>query len=378
VSVSSASRPSLRILGIRGIPAAHGGFETFAERLALYLHERGWNVTVYCQEDGPGSPFEDRWRGIRRVRIPTATKGPAGTMLFDWKSIRHAAQEPGLCLTLGYNTAVFSARLRAAGLSNVINMDGIEWRRAKWGQLAKAWLWMNERAGAWLGDRLVADHPDIARHLRGLVSADKITTIAYGADRLEHVDEGALRAFNLEPGKYLTLIARPEPENSVLEVVRGFSRRQRGLTLAVLGTYAPDHAYHRAVKAAAGSEVRFLGAIYDKPVLNALRFHAAAYVHGHQVGGTNPSLVEALGAGNAVLAHDNVFNRWVAGEAGWYFDGEKGFADTLDRMEREAMALPTLRSAARHRFSTAFEWPMILGEYQALLDRMVMASSQRR
>lgn len=378
MKMSSASRPSLRILGIRGIPAAHGGFETFAERLALYLHERGWSVTVYCQEDGTRPLFEDHWSGIRRVRIPISTPGPAGTVVFDWKSIGHAAREPGICLTLGYNTALFCARLRLAGVPNAINMDGIEWRRAKWGRLAKVWFWVNERVGAWLGNQLVADHPEIARHLARLVSADKITTIAYGADRLEGLDDGPLRAFGLVPGRYLTLIARPEPENSVLEVVRGFSRRPRGMTLAVLGAYADDHAYHRAVKSAAGGEVRFLGAIYDKPVVNALRYHAAAYVHGHRVGGTNPSLVEALGAGNAVLAHDNVFNRWVAGEAARYFDGEQGFAEALDRLEREPATLQTLRLAARRRFGAVFEWPMILGDYEALLARMAAQPLQRR
>ena len=102
----------LRILGTRGVPAAHGGFETFAEHLAPFLVERGWQVTVYCQEDGVGPVFEDTWRGVRRVRMPVATGGAAGTIVFDWKSTVHAAREPGLVLTLGYNTAVFCALYR--------------------------------------------------------------------------------------------------------------------------------------------------------------------------------------------------------------------------------------------------------------------------
>src|SRR5262249_25470384 len=129
---------TLRILGIRGIPAAHGGFETFAEQLALYLVQRGWRVIVYCQDDGHGTIQHDQWRGVERVRIPIAMGGAKGTMLFDWIATRDAARHGDLCLTLGYNTAVFCAMLRARRVPNIINMDGIEWRRAKWGGLAKA------------------------------------------------------------------------------------------------------------------------------------------------------------------------------------------------------------------------------------------------
>jgi hypothetical protein len=212
---------SLRILGIRGVPAAHGGFETFAERLAPYLVERGWRVTVYCQEDGDGPVLRDTWQGVHRVRIPVRLGGAPGTVLFDWLSIQDAARAGEPCLTLGYNTALLCARLRVAGVVNVINMDGIEWQRAKYGPLARAWLRLNERAGAWFGQHLVADHPEIARHLSALASADRITTIPYGADPVTQASPEPVRALGLEPGRYLTLIARPEPENGILEVVRG-------------------------------------------------------------------------------------------------------------------------------------------------------------
>jgi glycosyltransferase involved in cell wall biosynthesis len=363
--------PALRILGTRGVPAAHGGFETFAEHLALYLVARGWRVTVYCQEDGSGPPVLDQWQGVQRVHIPVAQPGPRGTIAFDWIATRHAAQAGELCLTLGYNTAVFCAWLRMAGVPNLINMDGIEWQRAKWGPVAKAWFWANEHLGSRLGNHLVADHPEIKRHLSRAAAADKITIIAYGAERLGHLPDTAVRALGLQPGAYLTLIARPEPENSVLEVVQAFSRKPRGHTLAVLGAYNDSQPYHRAVRAAAGSEVRFLGAIYDKAVVQALRQHCTAYVHGHQVGGTNPSLVEALGAGNAVLAHDNRFNRWVAGEGARYFSGADSMAALLDEVlsPERPQALAPLRVAALQRFEEAFTWDAVLAQYEGLLKR---------
>ena len=358
------------------MPAAHGGFETFAEHLALHLVQRGWRVTVYCQEEGSGPAVQDEWQGVQRVRIPVAQPGPRGTVVFDWKATLHAATAGDLCLTLGYNTALFCAVLRLRGAPNVINMDGIEWRRDKWGALAKAWFWVNEKAGCWLANHLVADHPEIARHLARNVSGSKITTIAYGADALVGLMDAPVRALGLLPGCYLTLVARPEPENSVLEVVQAFSRRQRGHTLAVLGNYSESNPYHRAVRAAASGEVRFLGAIYDKPVLQALRVHCSAYVHGHRVGGTNPSLVEALGAGNAVLAHDNRFNRWVAGDAARYFDGVDSCAAALDALLVDKSVLRALRMAARQRFEQAFTWPMILQQYETLLAAWLPTKSR--
>jgi glycosyltransferase involved in cell wall biosynthesis len=179
--------------------------------------------------------------------------------------------------------------------------------------------------------------------------------------------EDPVRALGLVPGGYLTLIARPEPENSVLEVVQAFSRQPRGTVLAVLGAYRDDQPYHRAVRAAAGAEVRFLGAIYDKPVIQALRAHSLAYVHGHRVGGTNPSLVEALGAGNAVIAHDNRFNRWVAADAAHYFADVDAAAAVFDGLLRAPTQLQTLRHAAVRRHREAFTWQAVLEDYERLL-----------
>lgn len=357
----------IKILGTRGVPASHGGFETFAHFLSLYLVERGWEVIVYCQQDEGKGVTEDLWRGVRRVHIPVTQGGALGTIVFDWKSTLHAAKTPGLVLTLGYNTAVFGLWYRLKGITNFFNMDGIEWRRQKWGTVAKTWFYLNEWAGAWLGNHLIADHPEIKTHLKSRVSGGKITTIAYGANRIEQADAGVLQRYGLVPGGYAILIARAEPENSILEVVRAWSRRPRGLKLVVLGKYDPAHDYQRLVSGSGSDEVLFVGAVYEPAAVEALRFYARLYVHGHQVGGTNPSLVEALGAGNAVLAHDNQFNRWVAGPQAAYFDGEQGCADALDRVLANPELLANMGAASLQRHQEAFTWEQILGDYETLL-----------
>src|SRR5262245_475474 len=135
----------LSILGTRGIPARHGGFETFAEQLALHLTGRGWRVTVYGQTEGTGPLTESEWRGVRLIHCPASWRGALGTVQFDWRTTQHAAAAGGLVLTLGYNTAAFCGLYRLKRVTNIINMDGIEWQRAKWSAGAKAWLYANER-----------------------------------------------------------------------------------------------------------------------------------------------------------------------------------------------------------------------------------------
>jgi glycosyltransferase involved in cell wall biosynthesis len=361
---------NLRILGIRGVPAAHGGFETFAEHLSIYLQKKGWRIIVYCQENGTGKIYEDVWQGIVRIHIPVSGTGPKGTVIFDWKSTVHASKHKDLCLTLGYNTALFGILLKIKKIPNIFNMDGIEWSRMKWGPFAKLWFWLNDWVGCWVGNHLVADHPEIKLHLSTRVNEKKITIIPYGADFVRLNDAKSieyLSQINLKSKKYWTVIARPEPENSLLEIVQGFSTKLRGMNLVVLGNYHESNDYHCAVKKAASSEVLFIGAIYDKKIVQTLRFFSLGYVHGHQVGGTNPSLVEALGAGNAVLAHDNRFNRWVAGNSALYFKSADDLSKFFDELDHNKEKLENLQKEALKRFNLEFTWETVLSQYEELL-----------
>lgn len=359
---------TVRILGTHGVPANYGGFETAAENVSKFLVGRGWRVVVYCQVGGTGSITEDRWEGIERVNIPIARDGWLGTSQFDLLSIRHAMRHRDVCLTFGYNTAVFNVWQRLRGVPNVINMDGIEWSRARWGPLRQAILYVNERIGCWVGNELIADHPEIAVYLRRKAPARKVKMITYGAEALSSAPDAVPRSFGLEPQSYLTVIARPIPENSILEIVTGFSRAHRGHRLVVLGDYQPEtDPYHRAVMAVASDEVEFLGGIYDPEVVQALRFHSLGYVHGHTVGGTNPSLVEAMGAQNPVIAHDNPYNRWVAQDAALYFTTVDDVDAAVTRLTGSAELRAELSSAARRRHSEEFTWEHVAGQYEELL-----------
>lgn len=362
------STQQLQILGIRGIPAEHGGFETFAEHFAVYLQQKGWQVTVYCQETGSGAVYEDDWNGVHRVHIPVAREGAGGTVVFDWKSTVHASGNKCPVLTLGYNTAIFCVLYRLKGIKNVINMDGIEWRRDKWSLFERSWLYLNEKLGAWLGNHLIADNPEIKNHLARFAPSSKITVIPYGAELLNTADEKQLNLYGLEKKRYVLLIARPEPENLILEIVRAYSREKRGMPLVVLGNYTPESSkYHQGILETAGDEVYFLGALYDKNVVQSLRFFARLYIHGHTVGGTNPSLVEALGASSPVLAHDNTFNRWVAGDGARYFSSEDECARELDMLIKDDALVSRMSTQSRQQLERCFMWETIHHAYEQLL-----------
>ncbi len=363
-------RPCVRILGTHGVPANYGGFETAAEKVGLHLLAAGWRVIIYCQVDGTGEISYDEWRGIERVNVPVDLPGWRGTSLFDLKCVKHASQFDDLCLVFGYNTGIFNTWQRFKKIPMVINMDGIEWSRARWGFFRQAILYINERFSAAVGNHLIADHPEIEKYLWTRAPKRKVTMIAYGADEVLEADEAPVRALGLEPGRYLTLICRPIPENSIVELVQGFSSKPRDFKLAILGNYDPDtDDYHRQVVEAASDDVVFLGAIFDPDVVQPLRFHSAMYLHGHTVGGTNPSLVEALGAGNPVLAHDNAYNRWTAGPAQAYFTTAADVARELDAVLDEDGRLAAMSQAARERYLSGLTWFQIGEQYRLLLDR---------
>jgi glycosyltransferase involved in cell wall biosynthesis len=364
------ARPSLLILGTRGIPASHGGFETFAEKLALFLAKRGWHVGVYCQEEVEHVTEEVRsttWQGVELIHVQVASTGPRATLEFDWKCVRHAATRPSVCLVLGYNGAIFLPYLKAKGRKIMTNMDGIEWKRAKWSLPIKAWFWLNEWIAAWSSDRLVADHPAIADHLATRRPRTSTVMIPYGGVPVRSAPTAPVEALGLLPDRYFVSIARIEPDNSILTLVKAFSRKKRNAKLVVLGTFMDGNAYHQEILKAASDEVIFPGAIYDERAVQALRFHARAYVHGHTVGGTNPSLVESLAAGNCVIAHDNKYNRWTAGEAAVFFSDETSCEAGFERLLRDDVVVRRAQSAARVRAETEFTWDKVLTTYEGEL-----------
>ena len=357
----------MALLGCRGIPARYGGFETFAAEISRWLVARGIEVTVFCE--AVSSDVPDEIDGVRLEYVAPGARGAAGTLLYDLKCLWRARRGFDVVYMLGYGASFACFLPRLSGSEVWINMDGLEWRRAKWIWPARLWLKAMESLSGWTANRLVFDNRALAEEVtaRRRPWADW-TVLEYGAPLVEDPDPAPLAKLGLEPGGYDLVVCRAEPENHLLESIRAHSRVGCTRQLVVVANTDGDTAYCREVRRWTSDHLRLTGPIYDRAVLDSLRAYSHAYLHGHSVGGTNPSLVEAMGSGALVVAHDNPFNREVLADAGLYFRDESDLQATLE--ELEGLTPDRLRAygdAARARVRDHYRWDDVADRYAAEL-----------
>jgi glycosyltransferase involved in cell wall biosynthesis len=362
------SKRSLAILGTRGIPAAYGGFETFAEELAVRLVERGIDVTVFCEKGDDADTLEE-YKGVQLVRVDTPSMGPLTTIVFDCKCLWRARKSYDVIYMLGYGASPFCFIPRLWRRNVWINMDGIEWSRSKWNWMAKLWLRFTERAATWTANMLVADAAGIRQHLQSRYrSLPEICVIPYGADIVESDPAaGFIEGYGLRSGAYYLVVCRLEPENHVMEIIEGFVASDSTCPLVIVGDASVDNPFVRALRKFTDDRLRFVGTIYEKEKLQSLRLHCRAYFHGHSVGGTNPSLLEALGCGNRVIAHDNVFNREVAADCAAYFSSASDIPTIVSTFDAKPPA-DNSRQASQQRVRDQYNWSDVADCYFTLLQ----------
>ncbi len=358
----SLPSPRIAILGSRGIPAGFGGFETVAEQLAVRLVRRGCRVTVFCEGDGRGAATE--YRGVRLRYVRTTKLVGLRSIWADLVGLLSCLRGFDRVYMLGYHAAFTFALPRLFGVDLWVNMDGLELRRSKWSRVARAYLRLSEALAAYLACHLVADAAAIGDHLATAYPrcARKVRVIPYGVEVPPPAPERLLRQWGLTAGGYDLVVCRLEPENHVLDIVRGHRMAGTGRPLVVVGDHASGTGYVDALLREAGDGVRFIGTVYERLPLTALRQGCRVYLHGHSVGGTNPSLLEAMACGNRVIAHDNPFTREVLGALGRYFSDADGVAARLAELDRDPAA-ETLGAAMIARVREHYDWERITEQY---------------
>jgi glycosyltransferase involved in cell wall biosynthesis len=308
----------IAILGTRGIPNYYGGFEQYAELLSVFLVKSGFEVTVYNSHNHPYR--ESNYKGVRIIHIfdPEKSIGTAGQFLYDLGCIRDIRKRNfDIVYQLGYtSSAIFNFLLPKKSMI-VTNMDGLEWMRSKYSKKVQRFLMYSEKLAVKYADHLIADSLGIKAYLDDKYGCDSFYS-AYTAEIPQSYDTAHLQTYNLVPGKYNLLIARMEPENNVAMIIEAHAAMPDTILAVVGNTYTP---FGKAIRAQYEncSNILFLEAIYDKSVINSMRHFSYRYLHGHSVGGTNPSLLEAMACQCNILAHDNIFNRSVLGEDARYF-----------------------------------------------------------
>lgn len=366
---------SIAMIGTRGVPAAYGGFETAVEEVGARLVERGHRVTVYCRGGEDRRPTH---RGMRLVHLPAVPQKHLETLSHTATSTLHAVarKAPDAAFVFNAANSPLVPLLRGRGIPVALHMDGLEWKRSKWGSRGKAYYRWAEEFGVRWADALIADAPGIADYYRAEFGVPT-ELIRYGAPILEGAPTHGIQGLGLEPGGYHLVVARFEPENHVLEIVEGYRASDARLPLVVVGSAPYAAEYTQRIHAAADGDprIRLLGGVYDQDLLDALYVHARTYVHGHSVGGTNPSLLRAMGAGTAVIAYDVNFNRETLGEQGWFFSDAAGLPRVLDAVEADAEQVDRLAHAVREDARTRFTWDGVAAEYEDLAVRLAAGES---
>jgi len=355
------------ILGSRGIPANYGGFETFAEELSVRLVQQGIDVTVYCEGSHDN---RDTYKSVTRVFRTVPQLGAGGRLLFDVKCLWDARHKYDVVYMLGYGAGLFCFIPRIWGTQVWINMDGVEWARPKWSWLARVWLKMMEAVAMWTPNRIVADAEAIKLNLAQRYSRmPTYSVIPYGAHLVNTPPPvSVLDEWSVEPYGYYLVVCRLVPENHLREIIEGYIASLSMLPLLVVGNRQSGTQYVNDLLALTNERVRFVGTVYNQNKLQALRCYSRAYFHGHSMGGTNPSLLEAMGCGNVIIAHENPFNREVAGEAATYFSSAQDIPALLEKLDADEAETLRMKGAAKNRVATTYTWDAIVKAYLDLIN----------
>jgi glycosyltransferase involved in cell wall biosynthesis len=370
----------IAFISIRGIPNNYGGLEQFAERISVGLASRGHEVTVYSPHYHPNK--EDSYKGVRIKHIysPETWMGSSiGSFFYDFGSLRDALKNErfDIIYDAGYTSIVpayiwFNIKKIKCPVFTT-NMDGLEYKRSKFNRWVQRFLLWEEKMAVMYSHHLISDNLGIQRYLKEKYGRDS-KFLAYGADIYENCDAKFLKEFSLEPYQYYLMIIRMVPENNIEMVIQGYLQsEQNGIKpLIIVGKTNTPFGKYLMRKYADESFVRFLGGIYDFDKTNSIRHFSYAYFHGHSVGGTNPSLLEAMGTECFILSHDNEFNRTVLNNNALYFSSAQNVASLLNRMSdaisqyRESYIANNTEEIRTH-----YSWEKLVDEHEQYFNHLI-------
>jgi glycosyltransferase involved in cell wall biosynthesis len=357
------------ILGTRGIPNQYGGFEQFTEMLSQGLVKRGHEVYVYCSSNHPYQ--QSKWMDVNLIHIKDKENkiGTAGQFMYDLRSNRDAAKRNfDVLFHFGYSSDALWWRSWPKNAINIVNMDGLEWKRTKYNTFTRRFLKLSEKWAAFHAGALVADSVAIKDHIRKSYNKTAVV-IPYGASVFAETDPSVLSAFGLLTGNYFMAIARMEPENHIEMIIKGWFQSGSPKPLLVIGGTTNKHGKY-LVNKYKHEQVRFIGPLYDFRVLNNLRAFSSVYFHGHSVGGTNPSLLEAMACGCTIAAHDNVFNRAVLGNEADYFSDPADVAELIN-VKRDLVLSEYNRLKNFDKIRKCYDPDKIISAYEELAIRLL-------
>ncbi|MDE5678609.1 DUF1972 domain-containing protein [Phocaeicola sp.] len=363
----------IAFISTRGIPNNYGGFEQFAEYISVGLAKRGHEVTVYSPHFHPYK--EKFYNGVRIKHIysPETWMGSSvGSFFYDFFSLRDALKREkfDIIYEAGYTSIVpayiwFDVKNIKRPVFTT-NMDGLEYKRTKFNKWVQKFLFWEERTAVRYSHYLIADNMGIYDYYKEKYGKES-KFLAYGADIHDDHDPELLKEFGLEPDNFYLLVARLEPENNIVMAIDGYlaSEENGRKPLVIVGKTNTSHGKELVARYATEKSVRFVGGIYDFKKLDSMRKFSYAYFHGHSVGGTNPSLLEAMASGCFILANDNLFNRAVLKDNAEYYGTSAEVAELLNTMASLAVCDKERFIAANlEKIRTEYSWKHLVDEHE--------------
>lgn len=350
------------ILGTRGIPNHHGGFEQFAENFSLFLARKNHEVYVYNSILHPYQ--KEKFEGVNIIHCQDFESiiGTAGQFIYDLNCILDARKRDfDIILQLGYTSSSIWHKLMPKHSLLITNMDGLEWKRSKYSKRIQSFLQFAEKLAVKSSDYLISDSIGIQDYIQKKYNKNS-KYIAYGSTVVDHVNQDILKDYDLEKYSYNMLIARLEPENNIEVILDGVEKSENKNPFIVIGKYdATPFGKYIFEKFGSSQKIKFLGGIYNQDHLNSIRYFSNLYFHGHTVGGTNPSLLEAMASKCFIVAHNNEFNKYILKSNGFYFENQEDVSrlvDTLSKNNYNNLIQNNINS-----IETNYSWEQINNEY---------------
>lgn len=359
----------IAILGSRGIPNHYSGFEQLAEYLAQGLVQMGYDVSVYNSHNHLYQ--EKTWNGVNIIHChdPEYKMGTVGQFIYDLNCIKDSRNRNfDLIFQLGYTSSTIWFWLLPKKSKIATNMDGLEWKRSKYSKPVQQFLKVAEWLGVISSDRLISDSLGIQSYIKRRFNKDS-SFIPYGAHLFNDPQVESLTEFGLEPYQYDMLVARMEPENNIEIIIKGFLKTNTGRKLIVVGnTQGTQHGKYLKSTYSDKPGVIFTEGIFDINKLNNIRHFSNLYFHGHSVGGTNPSLLEAMASSCLMAAHDNPFNKAILETEAFYFSNPQDVADIISKEEKKNNS--EWVKLNREKIEQKYTWDAIVNGYAKVITEL--------
>ena len=364
---------NISIIGTRGYPYVYSGYETFVKQLSERLVLKNCNVTVYCHK----GLFENRpkeIKGIKLVYIPTIETKILSQPVHSFLSIIHACfSRPDVLLVVNSANGPFGFFTKLFRMPTAINVDGLEWLRPKWRGLGSIYFKWASKMATLFFDQIINDSDEMRKVYLDIFKRDS-KVIAYGANIRKSKNPDLINKWNLKKREYYLVIGRLIPDNNADLIIKGFLKSSSKKKLVIVGDVPYEDSYASNLKNIKDERLVFTGYVKDQNILAELYHNCYVYVHGHEFGGTNPTMIKAMAYDCAILALDTVFNKEMLqkGKFGIFFKKDLfSITNQINHCEKEKLIIAKFRQNSINGITNKYNWNFVTGQYLEVFNSLV-------